>query len=372
LSFALLNQFTNDYGGLVRTSTEGALLGHRNRLIVGTNLALGFNDAKQYQNIAGSRGALQRFSTQRATNVELFAENNFYMTQTVALVTGAQAVQARRSAEDRFTPGGPDTGDKTFRAVNPKLGLLWEVSPAAQVFGNVSRSFEPPRFSDLNPSAALGFVGLDAQKATTAEIGTRGRLNDVGFDVAVYRSWVDKELQLFSFGNGQTLTTNADKTIHQGIELGLDVPVAEAIFARPGVGTDSVRWRQIYNYSDFHFDGDRSFGNNRLPVMPRHYVRGELRYDNGEGAYVAPNVEWVPEAFYVDNANTTKSNTYVLFGVKSGYRVTPEFAIFLDGRNLADKTYIADAGIATRATPTSALFNPGTGRTVIGGFEIKF
>jgi iron complex outermembrane receptor protein len=328
LSFALLNQFTNDYGGLVRTSTEGTLLGHRNRLIIGTNLALGFNDAKQYQNIAGGRGALQRFSTQRATNLELFAENNFYMTQTVALVTGAQAVQARRSAEDRFTPGGPDTGDKTFRAVNPKLGLLWEVSPAAQVFGNVSRSFEPPRFSDLNPSAALSFVGLDAQKATTAEIGTRGRLNDVGFDVAVYRSWVDKELQLFSFGTGQTLTTNADKTIHQGIELGLDVPVAEAIFARPGVGTDSVRWRQIYNYSDFHFDGDRSFGNNRLPVMPRHYVRGELRYDNGEGAYVAPNVEWVPEAFYVDNANTTKSNTYVLFGVKSGYRVTPEFAIW--------------------------------------------
>src|SRR6185369_14082829 len=113
-------------------------------------------------------------------------------------------------------------------------------------------------------------------------------------------------------------------------------------------------------------------GNNRLPVVPRHYTRGELRYDNGDGAYVAPNVEWVPEAFNVDNANTTKSNTYVLFGMKTGYRVTPQFNIFLDGRNLADKTYIADAGIAATATAASALFNPGTGRTVIGGFEIKF
>lgn len=62
------------------------------------------------------------------------------------------------------------------------------------MFGNLSRSVEPPSFSELNPSVAPGFANLKAQGALTAELGMRGNWGIFGWDVAVYRAWLKDEL----------------------------------------------------------------------------------------------------------------------------------------------------------------------------------
>ncbi len=61
-------------------------------------------------------------------------------------------------------------------------------------------------------------------------------------------------------------TFNADRTLHRGVEAGLDL-----------APTDWLRLRQVYTYSDFRFRGDAEFGDNRLPVVPKHAYRAELR-----------------------------------------------------------------------------------------------
>ena len=66
-------------------------------------------------------------------------------------------------------------------------------------------------------------------------------------------------------------------------------------------------WLNVaYTFNDFRFDNDPNFRNNLLPGAPRHYLRAELLYKNPAGFYFGPNVEWVPQAYFVDNANTTK------------------------------------------------------------------
>lgn len=57
---------------------------------------------------------------------------------------------------------------------------------------------------------------LDAQTATTYEIGTRGRKADFKWDIAFYRAHLRNELQCLRTSPFSPCTVvNADRTVHQ-------------------------------------------------------------------------------------------------------------------------------------------------------------
>ncbi len=361
------NKETN-YGAYARYTQSGQLFGNRNDLVLGAHYFGGVNEAKTYNNVGGSRGALASDADQISNNAEIYAENAHYVMPAVALVTGAQASFSDRNLEDKFLSDGDNSGSRNFYAVNPKLGLRWDATPTIQVFGNLSWAKEAPPFSELDPpSSGAGLFPLKAQKSTTLEIGTRGRSGDWGWDAALYRSWLRDEIQQLFITTGDE-ARNLDKTIHQGLELGGDwVALRDAVSAG-----DSLTMRASYTFSDFHFDNDATFRDNTIPGAPRHYLRAELRYASQAGWYVAPNVEWVPQAYHVDNANTTKTAAYALLGLKAGYDYGHGLKFFLDGRNLLDKTYISNVSVISTAQAGSLLYNPGDGRAVFAGVEWRF
>jgi iron complex outermembrane receptor protein len=375
LSFGVIDNSYENAGLYARGTQEGELFGNRSRITLGANVIAGINRARIWQNIGGSRGSIQFNDVdEKSYNYELYGEIEHYLTTGIALIAGAQLNHSIRELDDNQLSNGDDTGRKTFTSVNPKLGVLWDVTEEAQLFANVSRASEPPTFSELNPSSAPGFADLDPQEAWTAEIGTRGGNERVGWDLSLYRAWIENELQLFvTPGSGQGgFALNADETIHQGIELGLNVKLLDGLFAAPG--DDKLFWRQAYTLNDFHFDGDAAFGDNELPGAPKHFLRTELRYENEDGFYIAPNAEWVPEGYHVDNANTDafKTEDYVIYGVKAGYDFGNGLSVYADGRNLLDRTYISNTNARTVATATDALYNPGDGRALYVGMEIRF
>jgi len=140
-----------------------------------------------------------------------------------------------------------------------------------------------------------------------------------------------------------------------------------------GAKGDEIWLNSAYTFSDFRFDNDPVFGDNELPGAPRHYLRAELLYKHPSGVYAGPNVEWSPDAFYVDSANTVKTTSYALLGAKLGFDNGGQWSAYVEGRNLTDENYIASASIATVANlATSALFEPGTGRAVYGGIQFRW
>jgi iron complex outermembrane receptor protein len=92
-------------------------------------------------------------------------------------------------------------------------------------------------------------------------------------------------------------------------------------------------------------------------------------YKHPSGFYAGPNVEWVPEPYFVDNANKVTTEAYALLNFRVGYDTGKGWSGYLEGRNLLDARYIASASIAETATAASALFEPGTGRAVFGGLR---
>lgn len=359
-----------DYGAFGRVIDEREIAGHANRFIAGVNLHNGDTDARQYANeraIGGNKGVKTLDADQSSRNVAAYAENTFFVTPTIGLVTAGQFLYARRKQVGKV---GAVSAEQDFNLFSPKLGLIWNIDPTWQAFANFSRSVEVPSFGENSFGGALA----KPQKAWTGEIGTRGRREDVTWDVAVYRAQIRNELLCSTTPAfpGFCTVVNLDKTIHQGVELGFGAAVWKGVFAK-GERPDKVWINLAYTFSDFRFDDDAGFGRNKLPGAPRHYLRGEALYKHPDGIYAGPNVEWVPQAYYVDSANTTKTKAYALLGAKVGYDAGGSFSAYVEGRNLANKKYIASVSVTNDASGGDfSLYEPGAGRAVYAGVKYRW
>src|SRR3546814_13556060 len=81
---------------------------------------------------------------------------------------------------------------------SPRFGILWDAASDIQFFANVSRSAEIASY-DANIFATPS-TNLAAQRATTYEIGTRGRGGGIGWDVALYRAEIRNGRQCHQTG----------------------------------------------------------------------------------------------------------------------------------------------------------------------------
>jgi iron complex outermembrane recepter protein len=369
LTFGIVDQDSGDYGVFTETKASFTTFGLDNRFKVGLINQWGHIDAKVYANNNGSRGGNPTADAdQDAVNLSLYGENHLYVLDDLALVMGGQLSWNERTVSDTLTPAKSDA--KIYRAFNPKVGVLYEVTPTLQFFANVSRAHEAPTFSELTQSGTGGFTPLNAQRSITAEIGKRGSHGRFAFDLSLYHARVRDEMLQYTVTTGIPASTfNADKTVHQGVELGLTVDLGENWLT----DGDTLSWQNAYTFSDYYFDGDAQYGQNTIAGQPAHYYKAALAYTHPSGLRLTPNTEWVPVGAEVDFANTQDTPGYILFGLESSYDVSQSMTLFMDARNLTDQDYIATFSTTTRAATTSnALFYPGEGRSLYVGARIKF
>jgi iron complex outermembrane receptor protein len=363
--FQWLDYRYQDYGGFVRVTDERFVGGYANRLIAGVNLHNGLLKNRQYVNGPGAtRGALLTAANDRSENYSAYAENSFFFLPNVALVTAAQHLFAIR---DRENVQGLVPGRADHSLFSPKVGLLWNVDPTWQVFGNVSASAEAPSFGE---GTAVTFTQIRPQRATTFELGTRGRRPDFTWDAALYRMEIKNEFLCYTNVFNNCTVTNADRTMHQGIELGFGAAILKSMFTT-GADPDRLWLNVAYTFNDFRFQNDATFGNNELPGAPRHFIRAELLYKNPNGFFFGPNMELVPTTYFVDSSNTVSTAAYGIWGLRAGFE-RENYSLFLDARNLSNKAYIASTSINNVANPGSTYFEPGNGRAIYGGIRLKY
>lgn len=350
--FQVIDQDSLDTGVFARLRQGDAVLG--------VNVARGVTDAERFVNNGGNRGALTARGQQLAENIELYGENRWTVADGWQLIGGFQAAIAGRRYSDALN--ATNDAEETYRNFNPKIGMMWYPAANTEVYTSLTRSSEAPTFSELVQGTYPGFVPVNAQVAWTAEIGSRGSRGAWSWDATIYRAHIkDEMLQYTVTPDVPASTFNAGETVHQGLELGLGYKLS-----------DEWLLEAVYNYSDFYFDDDAQYGDNDLAGAAPHQVRVAATYEKN-GFSVTPSVEWVPEAAYVDYANTLKSDSYAVLNAKASYDITDGAEIFMDARNLADTRYIPSFSTVTDArTANTNVFYPGDGRSVFVGVKAKF
>lgn len=368
LPFVFIDNEDNNAGLSFRFEHAGQLQAHDNRVVVGGLLVWGEVDGKEFSPTAvGRKGSLNKDVHDESMTAELFAEDQFALTPTLNLVVGAQAVHARRRAVDDFADSAELTAKNTkdYTGFSPKLGLVWQATDTVQLYGNVSRSYEPPTDIEFTN----GLRELDAQEAITVELGTRGAYGILSWDVAAYHAWLNNEIlsqERPPIPSGRFDTDNADDTTHSGVEVGAQAAIPLGFW-----GEDRIDVRAVYTYNRFRFDGDKTFGDNKLPGIPENFGTLEVLYKHPSGFYIGPNVQYA-DNYFVDFANTLKADSYTLYGARAGYDSRKGYKVFLEARNLTDRKWISNTGVTPDAGGMdNALFNPGFPLSVFGGIEIS-
>jgi len=358
--FQVIDQKSTDYGGFARLEHAAGPFA----FTLGGEIRRGSTRARQYVNVNGRRGRLTFDADQDARTANLYGEVRFKPVERLSLIVGGIYADGWRQRQVNFSPTPAQDGRVSFDAFSPKFGLLFDATPAVQVYANYSRSAEFPGFGEVfqTVNGTNAFIGqISPQRAWTAELGTRGKAGPLGWDVSLYRATLKGELLQYTVSPIiPAATFNADRTLHQGIEAGLTLDAAAWL-----------RLRQTWQYSDFRFRGDAVFGDNRLPVIPRHALRSEVRLGS-DALHVAPNLEWVPQGPYADYANTKRTRGYALLGLSAGATVADGVDVFLDARNLTAKKAIGDISAVLRATAASAIYYPVERRAIYGGVRARF
>lgn len=364
--FQVVDQESETRGAFARIDWTGAVGGLRADAFYGLSWRDGQVDALRYVNVRGFRGALTTNGFQEADGLDVFGEGRLFVTDRLALVAGGSYGRATRDYVDRLNAANNDGVD--YEWFSPRLGLLWDSGEGIQVFANVTRSVEPPTYGALVQAPLTGFTPVDIQDAWTAEAGTRGRRGAFAWDLTIYRSEIDGEILNFIVGpDVPAATFNADETVHQGVEAGLDwrLPVELA--------DGSMLLRQTYAFSDFHFVDDARWGDNTLPVVPEHQYRAELTWRHPSGLFVTPSMEWRISDVQVDYANTLKAPGYTLLGLNAGFALGQGATIYVDARNLTDERYVGEFSAITDArTASTAAFFPGEGRSAFVGLRLTW
>jgi iron complex outermembrane receptor protein len=316
-----------------------------------------------------------------ADNV-LHAGNDLELASSFWLTTGLSAINTKRYTEVTF----PATGEPYNRSTNalaPRAGLRYSFDNQVQVYGNVSRSIEPPNswaflttppaFTS-GPATGLASRGLDLkdQKANTLELGTRGKAFNSNWSLSVYRSLVRNELLSVEVIPASatvaavTAESNASPTVHRGVEAGLESALWQG-------SSGKLSARQSFTLSDFYFRNDARFGQNTLPGIPRRNYQGELQFEHASGFYVSVSAQ-ASSAIDIDYANSIRTHGYGIYGASLGYdHPSRGWKVFLDLRNLANKHYVSsvspgynDAGTDQRRSA------PGDGFGAYAGLTVAF
>ncbi len=362
--FQVIDQGSNDVGAMARLEHDAGPLS----LTLGGEIRRGSTQARQFVNVAGNRGAMTFEADQDARTANIYGEVRFKPVERLTLVAGGIYADGFRKRRVLFSSTPTQDGRIAFDQFSPKFGLLYEPVKDVQLFANYSRSAEFPGFGEVfqTVTGVSRFIAaIRPQTAWTFEIGTRGSLGMASWDVALYRADLDDEMLQFTPGTDIPAGTfNAGRTRHQGVEAAFSLQPAEWL-----------RLRQIWQFSDFTFRGDSQFGDNRLPVIPRHVLRSEVRLGT-DALHVSPNLEWVPQGAWSDYANTTRTPGYALVGVTASATVRQGVDVFVDARNLTDKDAIGDVSavlnFATLAPASRAIYYPVERRAVYAGVRARF
>ena len=366
----IIVQGEDEVGASARLTGELGFLAPQSRWQIGATYAFGSNDAQTFENLSGERGLLSSRSDQDSSMLTAYGQLDLGLTDQVTLITGGQYARATRDVEAVLNAV---SGRGEYDQFNPRIGLLVDVADDVQLFGNVNRAFEPPSLADLTAGGAFPFAPLDAQRATVFEIGTRGQQGILSFDIAAYRAELENEFLDFALPGARglvTVTGNGDRTIHQGIEAGIDLrPARDALEARG----QSLRLSAAYTFNDFTFDDDAIYGDNQLAGVPRHVLIAEARFDQVEDWYLSATLRFIPDGPFADYANTERAPGYETVQLTAGVTVFEDFQVFGSVENLFDTAFISNlTTVADQQATPSAIYTPGQGRAFFGGIRKRF
>jgi iron complex outermembrane receptor protein len=266
---------------------------------------------------------------------------------------------------------GVVTADPVFQNTAPELALLYKPDAEWQFRARAASGYGTPQVNNLfvlSSGLAGNNTGLKSQTNLGYDLGVDWTPNSavkVGA-TAFYEFFRNELVSQATPLAGINYTFNAPRSEHRGVELAVDWRFLP-----------TWRFTAAYTYLDeFYTDYTENIGlfyfnrvGNKIPGISPNELTARLSWDEttgslrGLGAFV--EVVW-KDSFYMDNANFLKAPGYELVNLNLHYKTDlvsesmKSLSLFLEVRNLFDRTYIASANNIANTVTGAGIQNPAT------------
>lgn len=380
LPFAVIQIERFAGGGGLQYVSDWRPLGEESRVTLGLDLDVLSDDRQNFNNEGGRPGGETLLDQdEQVTSWGIYLQNETSPTEDLELTLGVRYDRVGFDVEDRLLEDGDDSGQRTLDegaveilglGVSPMAAVRYSVRPSLNVYATVATSFQTPTTTELanRPTGAGGFnPDLGPQSAVNYEVGLKGAIAErVTYTIAGFMIDVQDELIPFEVPDQpqRQFFRNAGSSQHNGVEVSLS-----------GRLTDYLRADLAYAYSNFFFDefriAEETFDDNKIPGVPPHRVFGQLGYRDERSIFAFVEAEYV-DAYFVDDANTSTNDSYVVVSLRGGWTGEIgglELRPFVGINNLFDEEY---SGSVVVNAVGGRFYEPAPDRNVYGGLAAAY
>lgn len=295
------------------------------------------NDTRIRATRAADRsGNNDRHIVDSATSVAGYAQSRIQLTDELAVTPGLR-IESYEQKRVILTDNNSQA-KTTNTELLPGVGLTYELTAQAQLYGGVYRAFSPAS----NGVALDGLTDqqLDGERSVNYELGLRGSAGAANYEVSAF--YMNFANQVVTGNSDPNLSqSNAGKTEHTGMEFLLGYELGGGF----RVDTNAT-WVPTSEFKSGVNAG------NRIPYAPKVLANLALSY-TGEALSVALTAHHRGEQ-YADPTNTVDipANAaggiwggllpaYTVYDLMAQYNVFEGFTVYGSVKNLADKQYIS-------------------------------
>lgn len=265
-----------------------------------------------------------------------FLENRLTLTDRLTLLTGLRhdSIDLQVRNYRAVNEANPAQFKRRYQPTTGRVGLVFELTPSANVYVQYSTAADPP--AGMLTTASFGQVrDFDLSTGKQLEVGSKFDFLDGrgSATVAAYR--IERDNLATADPANPGFTQPVGKQSSRGIEVAAALRVTPQLLAEGN-----------FAYVDAQYDafnenvGGQSFSRkgNTPTNTPDRVANLWLTYDLDPQWQVGGDSRYV-SSVYADAANTRYAPSYTLFGAFVGYKVDADTRITARVRNLTDEVY---------------------------------
>lgn len=332
-----------------------------------------------YINNLGTAGALKRDEDDTVYSAAIYAQGDWKFAPHWSASAGLRRTEVSFTSSDYFiTTGNPDDSGKIkFTNTSPVAGLVYEVNPSLNLYGNVGKGFETPTFAELayRPDGTTGLnFALQPSTSVNTELGVKAFLpGDQRLTFAVFHIDTKNEIVVDTAAGGRNTFKNATSTTRNGAELSWSARMLETLDLLAALSYLDARYRD--DFTTVPAPGQPAItvpSGNYMPGVARRTFYGEARWaPAGQGFSTAFELRY-NDRIYANDANTAWAAPYsvvnwrIVFEQRaSDWRISE----FLRIDNLFDKNYIGSLIIGDT---NQRFYEPAARRNAMVGINADF
>ncbi|WP_237061500.1 MULTISPECIES: TonB-dependent receptor [Microbulbifer] len=216
-----------------------------------------------------------------------------------------------------------------FENWSPQLGLVYDWTPAHQVFANLAHGFRAPQATELyRLQREQEVADLDSVEIRSVELGLRGGGGRIDYELVGYAM----EKHNVIFRDADFFNRSGGTTSHQGLELALGYQLA------PNWLVDVSA-----SYAEHRFDDERllegiALDGRLLDSAPRSFGSARLQWQPDAATQV--ELEWLHQGrYYTDPLNQHSYPGHDLLHARATRQLGEGWSVGLRLLNLLDEEY---------------------------------